>query len=83
MVLGAPNVVGRPRLGIIVSKRVGNAVARNHVKRRVREWFRHHLASLPAVDVVIIGRQGSPLLSGTQVAAELVDSTSKLYEGPA
>lgn len=29
-----------PRLGITVSRRVGNAVVRNRVKRRVREWFR-------------------------------------------
>lgn len=36
---------GTPRLGITVSKRVGNAVVRNRVKRLVREWFRLHRAS--------------------------------------
>lgn len=28
------------RLGMIVSRRVGNAVVRNRIKRCVREWFR-------------------------------------------
>ena len=38
--LGLPNSLGRDRLGIIASKRVGNAVNRNRAKRRVRELFR-------------------------------------------
>jgi ribonuclease P protein component len=33
---------GRTRLGITVTKRVGNAVARNQLKRYVREFFRQH-----------------------------------------
>lgn len=31
-----------PRLGIITSKKVGNAVCRNRVRRYVREIFRQH-----------------------------------------
>jgi ribonuclease P protein component len=30
----------RARLGLTVSRKVGNAVVRNRIKRRVREWFR-------------------------------------------
>jgi len=40
IILYAKNASGSPRLGITVSKRVGNAVMRNRVKRLVREWFR-------------------------------------------
>ncbi|MDQ6891643.1 MAG: ribonuclease P protein component [Acidobacteriota bacterium] len=36
----------RPRIGISVSKRVGDAVVRNRVKRRLRELFRRTRASL-------------------------------------
>jgi ribonuclease P protein component len=50
-----PNGLNRKRLGIIASKKVGNAVARNRVKRAIRETFRQikHRMS-PAVDIVII-----------------------------
>jgi ribonuclease P protein component len=37
--------LGSPRVGITVSKRVGNSVVRNRVKRLVREWFRLHRAN--------------------------------------
>ncbi len=57
--LGRPNALGRDRLGIIASKRVGNAVARNRAKRRVRELFRRE-DSRPAgvvdLDLVVIVR---------------------------
>jgi ribonuclease P protein component len=36
------SVEGPPRIGISVPKRVGSAVVRNRVRRRVRELFRRH-----------------------------------------
>ena len=50
-----PNELDRKRLGIIASKKIGNAVARNRAKRRIREVFRklkHRME--PALDIVII-----------------------------
>lgn len=57
---GAANDVGHPRLGLTVSKRVGNAVARNRWKRLVREAFRLTQDRLPAVDLVCIARSPAP-----------------------
>lgn len=44
IIIYAKSASGSPRLGITVSKRVGNAVVRNRVKRLVREWFRLYRA---------------------------------------
>jgi ribonuclease P protein component len=63
---------GAPKLGLAVSRRVGNAVARNRVKRRVREWFRRAAAELPeATDWVVIARAGAAGLDRGAVEAEL------------
>ena len=54
-IFSLPNSLNRKRLGIIVSKKIGNAVARNRVKRAIREIFRqvkHQM--IPATDIVVI-----------------------------
>jgi ribonuclease P protein component len=83
VVLYLENELGHPRLGVIASRKVGNAVARNRVKRRIREWFRGHALELAPLDLVVIARREAPTLTAPQVAAELVESTSNLYKGPA
>jgi ribonuclease P protein component len=55
------------RLGITVSRKVGRAVVRNRVKRRVREWFRGSRAKLrEGIDLVVIGRSSAIYLSGRE-----------------
>ncbi|HEX6491231.1 MAG TPA: ribonuclease P protein component [Gaiellaceae bacterium] len=51
---------GAPRLGLSVPKKaVSSAVARNRIKRRLRELWRARLGSLdPARDYVLIVRPG-------------------------
>ena len=49
-----------PRLGLIASRKLGPAVARNRAKRRLRDLFRRHRGALgpgAALDVVAIPRR--------------------------
>lgn len=54
-VYARPNELPHCRLGLIVSRRVGNSVVRNRVKRMLRESFRLLQHDLPAgYDLVVI-----------------------------
>ncbi len=52
-----PNGLDHNRFGILVGKRIGNAVARNRVKRRLREALRQAPLA-PGWDAVFIARKG-------------------------
>jgi len=48
---------GLQRIGIITSRRVGNAVKRNRARRLFREIFRHNQKTLPKnYDIVVVVR---------------------------
>lgn len=48
------------RVGFSVSKRVGNAVTRNRVRRRLREAVRHVLTDLPpGWDMILVARSAA------------------------
>jgi ribonuclease P protein component len=56
----APNEGGPTRVGITVSRRVGKAVVRNRVRRRLREALATRYLQLPAgSDIVISARPAS------------------------
>jgi len=62
-----------PRLGITVTKKIGNAVVRNRVKRAVRETFRTHAATLArGASIVVIARDGAGKLGTPTTAEELL-----------
>ena len=60
------------RLGLTVSRKVGGAVVRNRVKRRLREWFRRSKDRFePASETVVIARASAAGASYHELAAEL------------
>jgi len=67
-----PNRAGHPRTGVVVPRFQFTAVARNRVRRRVREILRRHaLASLPAVDLVVRAKRTAYTASFADLRAEL------------
>jgi ribonuclease P protein component len=53
--------LGEPRLGLAVPKAAGNAVARNRIKRQLREVWRERLERIrPGRDYVLIAKPGLP-----------------------
>jgi ribonuclease P protein component len=57
-VLWADNQAGHPRMGLIVPKFQSTVVARNRLRRRLKElWRRELMGMMPAWDVVIRARK--------------------------
>lgn len=72
LVATAPAQRGHSRFGITTSRRFGNAVVRNRMKRLLREFFRTHQSLItPACDIVVIPRAGAEQLTLAQIIEEL------------
>ena len=72
-----------PRAGITVTKRIGNAVVRNRMKRRFRALLREFLPvhGLPDTDHVLIGRENGVERDFALLKAELVAALTRAAEG--
>ena len=70
----------RSRLGVTVSRRIGNAVIRNRVKRRVREIFRGRIRDSLAkgTSLVVIARSGAGGLATASITDELITAARNL-----
>lgn len=57
--LAVANQLSHPRLGLAISKKSDKrAVARNRIKRHVRESFRLNQQQLSGLDIVVISKRG-------------------------
>ena len=68
------------RVGFTVSKKVGNAVVRNRVRRRLREIARMIIPeqARPDLDYVLVGRQGALVRDFAVLRQELVEALGRL-----
>jgi ribonuclease P protein component len=59
------------RVGLTVTKRIGNAVTRNRIKRRTREWLRRNGWVPAGRDVVLVAKDGAAAASSSELSADL------------
>ncbi len=64
-----PSSLGR--VGLTVTKRIGNAVTRNRIKRSAREWLRRHGWVPAGHDVVFIAKETAATNDGAELGADL------------
>ena len=68
------------RVGFTVSKKVGTAVERNRVRRRLREIVRRHaaLVSQAGYDYVLIGRRAALTMPFERIAADFAGAVGRV-----
>ncbi len=83
VLLVRPNSGEGQRFGITVTKRIGNAVVRNRMKRRFRALLREVLPAhgMADTDHVVIGREGGVERDFALLRTELLAALSRAGEG--
>jgi ribonuclease P protein component len=70
-----PNGRSENRMGTIITRKVGGAVKRNAIKRRLREYFRSYhtdiLEDLPSHDIVFIAKRNSGPVKPKMIGEEM------------
>jgi ribonuclease P protein component len=78
-----PNEHGTPRLGLSISRKVGNAVTRNAVRRRLREVFYSCISELSGnLDLVVSARPAAAEATFEELREEFSMSLGRVG-GPA
>lgn len=79
IVYALANGLSKNRLGITVSKKIGNSVVRSRVKRIIKEAYRLHEAEFSeGWDIVIIARKSAVDKKSTHMEKSLMDAGEKL-----
>jgi ribonuclease P protein component len=77
--LPSPSPSQETRFGVTVSRKVGNSVTRNRVKRWIRESCRRLVRQLPpSFDLVVVARPQAARAGLAPTAAELASLTKRL-----
>ena len=80
LLLAKPNDCNQSRLGLVIGKKnIPTAVARNRVKRVVRETFRQFEFPV-SLDIVFLARKGADQLSSRELGLLLDQSWGRLSQ---
>ena len=80
IIVKAVSELSWPRIGITVSRKVGNSVYRNRIKRLIREFFRNNRELFLSADYNIIARSGAVNLGFDGVCQELANGLCRFAQ---
>lgn len=73
------NGSGRNRIGYTVSNKIGHAVTRNRVRRRLREIYRLHEGEFRrGSDIVVVARMRAPSADYRRLEADFLKAAGRL-----
>lgn len=74
-----PSELDHPRLGMATpARRIRTAVARNRIRRLVREGFRQAQAGLRGLDIVVLAKEPAASATNAAISASLGRHWSRL-----
>lgn len=79
--IGLSNALPYSRVGVVASRKVGNAVARNKAKRWMRELFRRNKGLLTyPVDLLIVASAAMREATWTELEEQYLQAVAKIFE---
>jgi ribonuclease P protein component len=79
--IGLSNVLPYSRVGVVASRKVGNAVARNRAKRWMRDLFRRNKDLLRSpVDLLIVASAGIREATWAELEESYFQAVGKIFE---